>query len=688
MITSNVKTRRKSTAFVAWMVVAAMIASVAMILSYGRTSRADVDVDITTYSVTFDLKNGDEPVIVPVKDGDNAYDVLLAMLRQEDPSVDKVPDPEWDNAHVFSGWVSGGEPYDLHTPVHKNTLVEATWTVINDGWEIDLHANERFSGEITDKGAKFDNLTLVEDENYALWVCYAAPAGLKPEDVQMSQDGGKTWEDFSKYTGPNPRDDGRYDMTIQYRCSLEELESHLSDKSAVVFELQLAKKSTPENIVKFQIEVFPENFALQNREGRKWYVIENWELKIHDITVTYKANGGANDKGEDFFEIIHNSLEPLPLAKCEFAKDGQVFIAWSQGENGMDHLFREDHVLPGGYFKDDATFTAIWADQEMWIVNFECGEGAAVEAQMVVKDGQVVKPGDPTKDGAVFKYWTLDTEDKEERAEYDFKTPVKEDIVLFAVWEAKAPEPQYGFGDFVERLYTVALGRESEPEGKAYWIEKVQNGEFTGGYCALFFLTGPEFLQKKTTDEEFLVTVYATFFDREPEPDGLEFWLKFLKDGGERKAVVESFVDSKEWCNLCAKYGVKPGAPTAKAEIPSEKAKAFAERLYTKCLGREAEEDGLMFWALKLTNLEATGSELARDFFNSKEYLNKKASDEDYVKALYETFMGREAEADGLKFWVEKLKAGEDRNSVLKGFALSPEFTELCQSYGIERGSL
>ena len=119
MITSNVITRRKSTAFVAWMVVAAMIASVAMILSYGRTSRADVDVDITTYSVTFDLKNGDEPVIVPVKDGDNAYDVLLAMLRQEDPSVDKVPDPEWDNAHIFSGWVSGGEPYDLHTPVHK-----------------------------------------------------------------------------------------------------------------------------------------------------------------------------------------------------------------------------------------------------------------------------------------------------------------------------------------------------------------------------------------------------------------------------------------------------------------------------------------------------------------------------------------------------------------------------------------
>ncbi|MBR2750488.1 MAG: DUF4214 domain-containing protein [Clostridiales bacterium] len=687
MLTSNVKTRRGSRAVVAWLIVASMLASVALILGYGRRLRADVDADVTTWSVTVDLKNGDELLIIPVKDGENAYDTFLEIARQQDPTLDKVPDPEWDNCHVFKGWICNGEPYDLHTPVHKNTMIEATWEVINGGWEICLEANPEFNGELTDKGAEFRDVCFTQNKHYALWVCFVAPDGVKKEDALVTLDGGKTWEEYSKYANQDPREDGRYESIIQFPYSVEVVESLLPDKQNKVDKVGFALKSAPEAVVYFDIAFFPEKVSFLNNEGRFWFVVENWEIKVREIKVTYDGNGGADEKGETSFSLIHNALDPLPVTSNHFINGEKKFIAWADAKDDAEHLIRENVELPGNYFKNDVTLYALWADEDMWIVNFVTDGGSSVTAQMVKPDGQVVKPEDPTKEGMEFKYWTLDEDDGNPRGEYDFNSKVNEDLVIFAVWEKK-PEPVYDFGEFVERLYKVALGRESEPDGKAFWTEKVKKGEYTGGYCALFFLTGPEFLQKKTTDEQFMTTVYATFFDREPEADGLAFWLKFLKDGGSRQAVVENFVDSKEWCNLCAKYGVKSGAPTAKAEIPSDAAKAFAERLYTKCLGREAEQDGLMFWALKLTNLEATGAELARDFFESKEYQNKKASDEEYVKALYETFMGREAEEDGLKYWVGKLKEGTSRIDVLRGFAVSPEFTEICASYGIERGTV
>ena len=155
-----------------------------------------------------------------------------------------------------------------------------------------------------------------------------------------------------------------------------------------------------------------------------------------------------------------------------------------------------------------------------------------------------------------------------------------------------------------------------------------------------------------------------------------------------RDAVVNGFIDSVEWCNLCARYGIKSGAPNAKATTPSANALKFATRLYTECLGRTPDEDGLQFWALRLTNLESSGYEAARDFFESKEFQNKNVYDETYVKLLYRTFMGRDFDQGGLEFWLGHLSTDMTRLQVLQGFAQSQEFTNICNEYGIERGNI
>lgn len=243
--------------------------------------------------------------------------------------------------------------------------------------------------------------------------------------------------------------------------------------------------------------------------------------------------------------------------------------------------------------------------------------------------------------------------------------------------------------DFVERLYTVALGRASEAKGKAYWVDEITSGRRTGGYCAEYFLTGEEFMNRNLSIEDFVETLYKTFFNRASEPNGKAYWVDALKKGTYTKAaVVRGFIDSKEWCNLCADYGVRSGAPTAKAERASKNATDFAKRLYTCCLKRKPEDAGLKYWSLALTNLEQTGAGAAKRFFDSQEFRDLKTSDEEYVSRLYTTFMDREPDQSGFDHWVKALKSGTSRMEVLRSFAASQEFTDICAEYGIERGNI
>ncbi len=242
-------------------------------------------------------------------------------------------------------------------------------------------------------------------------------------------------------------------------------------------------------------------------------------------------------------------------------------------------------------------------------------------------------------------------------------------------------------GDFIERLYTIALDRESEPAGKEFWVNEIESGNRTGGDCAHFFLIeAEEFLNRGLSQEDFVEALYKTFFDRESEPAGKSFWVGELESRRmSREDVINGFIDSTEWCNVCAAYGVKSGAPNAKAEIASKNAIDFATRLYTCCLNRDPDPDGVEYWSLTLTNLEKTGYSIASEFFTCKEFLDQRTSDMEYVARLYETFMGRDPMANELIYWSTQIENGnQTRQSVLEFFGTSEEFRKLCKEYGID----
>lgn len=114
----------------------------------------------------------------------------------------------------------------------------------------------------------------------------------------------------------------------------------------------------------------------------------------------------------------------------------------------------------------------------------------------------------------------------------------------------------------------------------------------------------------------------------------------------------------------------------------------FVCRLYNIALGREAEEKGFREWTQKLNSQKNTAAEVAQGFIFSEEFMNKKYNDAQFVKMLYRTMFGREADEGGLRGWLSDMENGMSREYVFRGFAESQEFTNLCDSYHVKRGSV
>jgi hypothetical protein len=110
---------------------------------------------------------------------------------------------------------------------------------------------------------------------------------------------------------------------------------------------------------------------------------------------------------------------------------------------------------------------------------------------------------------------------------------------------------------------------------------------------------------------------------------------------------------------------------------------AFVTRFYQQCLGRDPEPEGLNFYTDRLLSGQACGSEVAANFINSPEFVDKGTSDEEYLIVMYRAFFDREPDDDGWAYYLNKLNSGVNRDVVFKGFVYSPEFNNLCSAYGI-----
>lgn len=113
-----------------------------------------------------------------------------------------------------------------------------------------------------------------------------------------------------------------------------------------------------------------------------------------------------------------------------------------------------------------------------------------------------------------------------------------------------------GLTAFVSRMYTKALGREYDVNGLNDWTGSYLDETATTADIAYGFIFSKEFIEKELTDEQYIDVLYQTFFDRDADPEGRQNWLDALARGESREHVLNGFIESKEFLELAASFGV------------------------------------------------------------------------------------------------------------------------------------
>jgi len=120
---------------------------------------------------------------------------------------------------------------------------------------------------------------------------------------------------------------------------------------------------------------------------------------------------------------------------------------------------------------------------------------------------------------------------------------------------------------FVTRFYVQCLNRQPDSGGLNEWVGRLMNGSKTGADVAHGFVFSEEFQANNHGNEAFLTILYSAFFNRQPDAEGYAAWLGRMAGGMNREKVLDGFLKSQEFSQLCANFGITPyaGAPAAVA---------------------------------------------------------------------------------------------------------------------------
>ena len=104
----------------------------------------------------------------------------------------------------------------------------------------------------------------------------------------------------------------------------------------------------------------------------------------------------------------------------------------------------------------------------------------------------------------------------------------------------------------------MCLNRDPDQAGLTGWVSALLNGTKTGTDVAVGFVFSREFINKNTSDEEYLYILYRAFLNREPDEGGYNWWLQRLAAPADREMILNGFLFASEFYNLCDNYGIMP----------------------------------------------------------------------------------------------------------------------------------
>lgn len=109
----------------------------------------------------------------------------------------------------------------------------------------------------------------------------------------------------------------------------------------------------------------------------------------------------------------------------------------------------------------------------------------------------------------------------------------------------------------------------------------------------------------------------------------------------------------------------------------------FVEGLYLTILNRQYDAAGRDSWMNSIMQQNGTATSVVIGFLESPEFTSKNLSNEEFVATCYRVFCNRAATAAETAQWVAQLEGGATRDSVIRQFAQSPEWANICAFFRV-----
>jgi YVTN family beta-propeller protein len=234
----------------------------------------------------------------------------------------------------------------------------------------------------------------------------------------------------------------------------------------------------------------------------------------------------------------------------------------------------------------------------------------------------------------------------------------------------------------VTHYYRSILRRGADSGGRAFWENEAARVAGLGANVneawyamAMNFYASGEYVALARDDSGFVTDLYNTFFNRPPDESGLAYWKGQLANGLPREVALVSFMFSSEFASFTQAIF---GNTAARAEVDT------VGDFFRGLLARLGDDGGFNFWVGRFRTAQCQDANAVRNqaesissaFIAGAEYSARNRTNAQYVGDLYNAFLRRGGDLDGVKFWIGQLDSGaSSRDQLRQQFVSSPEFT-------------
>lgn len=212
---------------------------------------------------------------------------------------------------------------------------------------------------------------------------------------------------------------------------------------------------------------------------------------------------------------------------------------------------------------------------------------------------------------------------------------------------------------FVQQAYRDLLGREAEPDGLAFWSGLLQQGQSRNQ--VIDGIAGNTEFRSEQIDRSF-----QTFLHRSADAVGMSYFLDWMAKGASTTQVQSAILASPEYYQNRGN-GTNDG---------------FLSAMFADVLGRPVDPAGQTHFGVLFLLGGVQRSALANLVVQSPE------AQADFVEGLYQHFLRRSADTNGVQYWVAITANGTSPEEILAGIAGSDEYATLTQTVGSQPSKL